>query len=408
MRSTRLASTLLSAAILAPRAFAAAQPLPPSVAAVASNNTAFACDLYAQLKTQDGNLFFSPYSVSTALAMTYAGARGETAAQMAKALHFSLPQAELHPAFAALAAQMNAVQTAGHVKLSIANSLWPYKTYPFLEDYLALVKKNYGSTITPVDYEHAEPAARAQINQWVEDKTQKKITNIIGAPLDPLTRLVLVNAVYFKGTWESPFKAEETKNAPFHRPVGDPVQTPLMTHTRTYKYGEWQTVQVIELPYAGNELSMLVLLPSSTNGMAELEGDLSVSGLQQWRQQLRLQKVQLFLPKFKITWGAALLNNALQALGMSDAFNATRADFSGMDGRPDLLISRILQKAFVDVNEEGTEAAAATAITMHSLAISRPRPPPVFRADHPFLFLIQENATGSILFMGRVTDPMAQ
>jgi len=389
-------------------AFAAApQPLLPSVATLASNNTAFACDLYAQLKTQDGNLFFSPYSVSTALAMTYAGARGETAAQMAKALHFSLPQAELHPAFAALSAQMNAVQTAGHVKLSIANSLWPHKSYPFLDDYLALVKKNYGSTITPVDYEHAEPAARAQINQWVEEKTQRKITNIIGAPLDPLTRLVLINTVYFKGYWQHPFPPSETKNAFFYPSSGKYLFVPTMTQTPTCRYGEGQRMQVLELPYAGYELSMLILLPAKGKSLADIEKLFSEDNIRQWRGHMTDHRVEIFLPKFKITWGPRTLKQPLQDLGMRDGFEQTKADFSGMDGHPSwLYLSWILHQAIVDVNEEGTEAAAST---MAGMAFGgEPETPKLFRADHPFLFLIQENATGSILFMGRVTDPTAQ
>jgi len=384
---------------------AAEPPLPPDVASLAAGNTAFACDLYAQLKTPPGNLFFSPYSVSAALAMTFAGARGETAAQMTTALHFALPQGELHPAFAALIEELSALESSGHVKLSIANSLWPDRAYPFLERYLALVKTNYGVVITPVDYAHAEERARAQINQWVEDKTQKKIANLFASPLDPLTRLVLVNAVYFKGTWAHPFKKEQTRDAPFYRPSGEPAQTPMMMQLQAVPYGESDKIQIIELPYAGNELSMLVLLPRDTNTLAETESSLSAGQLQHWRQLLTEQKVQLFLPKFKLAWGTCSLTKSLQALGMTDAFG-TAADFSGMDGRRhNLRISDVVQKAFVDVNEEGTEAAAATGVTIMAMSVAMQRPPPVFRADHPFLFLIQENHTGSILFMGRIMDP---
>ncbi|MFZ4394333.1 MAG: serpin family protein [Kiritimatiellia bacterium] len=408
MNAISAAYRITFALLLAVAAHAAVPSLPPSVPVAVSNNTALACDLYAQLKSQEGNLFFSPYSVSTALAMTYAGARGETAAQMARTLHFTLSQADLHPAFAALSAQMNAVQQAGQVQLSIANSLWPHKSYPFLEEYLALVRKNYGTTITPVDFEKEEPKARAQINQWVEEKTQKKITNLIASPLDPLTRLVLVNAVYFKGKWESQFKADHTQQAPFFVAENKSVQAPLMSQTHEFKYGAWQNAQLIELPYAGTKLSMLVILPTEKTAqeLTKVERALSVARLTEWRAQMRKQKVQLFLPKFKVTWGVHSLKNPLLALGMRDAFAEDKADFSGMDGKRDLLVSDVLHKAFIAVDEAGTEAAAATAVMMALRAV--PAPPPVFRADHPFLFLIQENATGSILFLGRVTDPTVQ
>ena len=386
----------------------AAEPDSPNVAALAASNTVFACDLYAQLKAQEGNLFFSPYSISTALAMTTAGARGETATQMAKALHFPFGSQEVHPAFAALAGQINAVGTNGHVKLSIANSLWPDRAYPLLESYLALVKNDYCGSVTAVDYLHEEPKARAQINQWVADQTQNKILNLISSALDPHMRLVLVNAVYFKGTWAGQFKTNETQTAPFYRTSDKPVQVRMMTQTHTFKYGEWENLQVLELPYAGNEVSMLVLLPSTADGVTNLENRLSADQVRQWRARLFERKIQVFLPKFKITWGTTSLKNGLLALGMHDAFETGKADFSGMDGHADwLYISDVLHKAFVDVNEEGTEAAAATGVMMRSLAIAVPVPPPVFRADHPFLFLIQENRTGSILFMGRITDPLA-
>ncbi len=404
MKHLPLSTLLVATALLASQTFAAVPALPPSVPVAVSNNTAFACDLYAQLKSQEGNLFFSPYSISTALAMTYAGARGETAAQMAKTLRFTLPPADLHPAFAALSAQMHAVQQTGQVQLSIANSLWPHKSYPFLEDYLALVKKNYGTTITPVDFAKEESKAREQINQWVEEKTQKKITNLIGAPLDAMTRLVLVNAVYFKGKWESPFEAAQTRQAPFFIAEQKSVQVPLMSQTHEFKYMEYTEVQVLELPYAGKALSMVVILPvgGTPQELAKVERVLSAERLIEWRAQMQMQKMEIFLPKFKVTWGAHSLKNPLLALGMRDAFAEANADFSGMDGHKDLFVADVIHKAFVAVDEAGTEAAAATAEMM---CPSVPAPTPVFRADHPFLFLIQENATGSILFLGRVTDP---
>jgi serpin B len=182
----------------------------------------------------------------------------------------------------------------------------------------------------------------------------------------------------------------------------------MMTQTHTYKYGEWENLQVLELPYAGDEVSMLVLLPSAADGVTNLESRLSADQVRQWRERLFERKVQVFLPKFNITWGARSLKGDLQALDMHDAFDQMKADLSGMDGRVHgLFVADVLQKAFVDVNEEGTEAAATTGVTMRSLAMMVPQPPPVFRADHPFVFLIQENRTGSILFMGRIVNPTA-
>lgn len=405
MKTPAIAATLLS--LIAAGSVAGAPETPPDLAALVAGNNALACDLYAQLKGQNGNLFFSPFSVSTALAMTYAGAKGATATQMAQALHFTLAPAALHPAFAALADRIRAVEAAGHVKLSVANSLWPQRNFPLLDAYTALVRQNYGVAVTAVDYQHAEPAARAQINAWVADKTQDRIKDLIASPLDPFTRLVLVNAVYFKGSWETPFKAAQTQRAPFFAAPGNSVQTPLMAQMHTFPYAELDVLQLVELPYAGRELSMLVLLPKGNATVADIEKALSPDRLQQWKQRLAAREVRVFLPKFKVTWGTSSLRTALQALAMRDAFDGAKADFSGMDGHAGWLsISDVLHKAFVDVNEEGTEAAAATAVVMRSLAVAAP--PPVFRADHPFLFLIQENRTGSVLFLGRITNPVQE
>jgi len=229
---------------------------------LASSNNDFACDLYAQLKETEGNLFFSPFSVSSALAMTYAGAKGETAEQMRKALRFSGEQADTHAGFAALRRHFDEVQRGGSVQLNIANSLWPQKNAeaPLLKDFLALVKQNYGVEITPVDFVRAEPKARARINQWVAEKTQDKITVIIGSPLDSLTRLVLVNAVYFKGTWESVFEPELTKEEPFHIWDRKDIKVPLMRQKNWYRYGEQSGAQLIEFPYVDGKISMFVIL----------------------------------------------------------------------------------------------------------------------------------------------------
>jgi len=375
-----------------------------SMKALAEGNTGFALELYGKLRAVDGNLFLSPYSISSALAMTYAGARGETASQMATALELTLPQDELNVAFADLQGQLHAVQEKGTIQLNVANSLWPQAGYSFLKSYLSLAQKYYGVTITPLDYRSDKEAARRAINAWVEEKTKNRIRDLIQrGMLTSSTRLVLANAIYFKGNWSSAFKKEATKDAPFYRTAGEPVQAPMMMQKEQFGYADRADLQVLELPYAGGELSMLILLPKKADGLADLEKQLTVENLKHWTNDLQKQEVEVFLPRFKMT-SRFDLGSTLSAMGMVDAFIAGKADFSGMDGKAGWLsIGIVVHKAFVDVNEEGTEAAAATGVGMRMAAV-RARIP-VLRADHPFFFLIRHNATGSILFMGRVLNP---
>lgn len=376
----------------------------PPLEALVEGNSGFALDVYRQLSAAEGNLFLSPHSISTALAMTFAGARGDTEKQMAQTLRFHLDRKDLHEAFAGLESTLAKAQEGGHITLDVANGLWPQKEYPLREDYLALVKKHYGVSITPVDYRTAAEDGRRMINRWVEERTRDKIQDLIQPGfLDPMTRLVLVNAIYFKGMWESRFKVEDTRDAPFHVGPGKAVQAPMMTLREEFGYADLDSLQILEMPYVGKGLSMVVLLPRKVDGMRELEGDLTPARLKEWRSILRRKEVVVFLPRFKMT-SMFRLDETLAALGMRDAFSPARADFSGMDGRKGWLhIGVVLHKAFVEVNEEGTEAAAATAVGIRATAM--PAPPPEFRADHPFLFLILEKETGSILFMGRVIDP---
>jgi serpin B len=372
-------------------------PVEPLVA----GNTEFALALYQKLRPQPGNLFFSPYSIATALAMTYAGARGRTAVQMAQALRFHLEPPQLHAAFAHLEATLSRIGNRGQVQLNVANALYPQQGYPFLPDYLALVEAFYGARITAVDYRDAA-AAHEFINNWVAEKTAQKIPNLIPSGLlNDLTTLVLVNAIYFKGNWASQFSRRRTADAPFWLGAAQSVQTPLMQQTATFAYGEAQDVQMISLPYVGDDLSMLLLLPKERDGLAALEESLNAANLARWADGLRPRKVELFLPRFKTTF-LFRLDNTLQAMGMTDAFGP--ADFSGMTDARGLFIGAVIHKAFVEVNEEGTEAAAATAVVMSR---SIPTPRPVFRADHPFLFMIRENSTGAVLFLGRVANPVA-
>lgn len=375
--------------------------------ALVDGNTAFALDIYGKLSKMEGNLFLSPHSISTALAMTYGGARGETEKQMAETLHFGLEQKDLHEAFAGLEARLNRIQEEGHVALNVANSLWPQKDYLFLEEYLSLVERHYGVSISPVDYRTDAEAVRQRINRWVEEKTREKIQELLQpGVLDPMTRLVLVNAIHFKGNWRSQFPVDETQDAPFHTAPGETVQAPLMTQQEFFPYAHWDSLQILELPYEGEDLSMLILLPRDADGLKALERELSPDNLRMWKCAMQKREVRVHLPRFKMT-STFRLDNTLASMGMPDAFLENRADFSGMDGRPGWLhIGAVVHKGFVEVNEEGTEAAAATAVGIRATAM--PAPPPEFRADRPFIFFIKENQTGSILFMGRVTDPTQQ
>lgn len=370
----------------------------------AADNSAFAFDIFSVLKQKGGNLFFSPYSVSSALAMTYGGARGDTALQMQEAMRFIQGQEGTHKAFAELGSLLGDIQGRGEVELAVANSIWPQTGYKFLSGYTSLLKEHYGVEVTPVDYANAPEPSRKRINKWVEDKTRDKIKELIPeGSIDPLTRLVLVNAIYFKGNWEEQFDPGDTIRAPFFVTPEKSIEASLMTRTGEYGYSDMGDLQILELPYAGRDLSMVVILPGPGKRISDLEKKITIENFFLWKQSMSEKEVEVFLPKFRITWGSFSLVEALKSLGMVDAFSDTKADLSGMNGRPDLYITDVLHKAFIDVNEEGTEAAAATAVIVGLKSI--PAPPEVFRADRPFIFIIQEKSTGSILFMGRVSDP---
>jgi serpin B len=397
-----LASILVMAAFLRPSFIEANGG--SAVGRVVDGNTAFALQLYQNLASAEGNLFLSPLSISTVLAMTYAGARGNTATEMAEALHFTLAGEELHSAFADLRRNLLEVEGKGGVRLKVANALWPQKGYPLLQEYVALVERYYRISVTPMDYTKAAEQARQTINQWVERETENKIKNLIPpGTLNPMTRLVLTNGICFKGDWASQFKKSATHEAPFSRMRKSSINVPMMTQQHRFKYGERDDLQTLELPYAGKDLSMVVLLPKGADGLPQIERMLTPARLAEWTGHLQEREVLVFLPKFTLT-SQFRVDDALKAMGMRDAFLPERADFSGMDGKPHWLhIGAVLHKAFVDVNEEGTEAAAATGVVARLTSVHEE--PPTFRADHPFLFLVKDNRTGSILFIGRVVEP---
>lgn len=373
----------------------------PDLQPFVAGNTAFAFDLYGELKKAEGNLFFSPYSLSSALAMTYAGARGETASQMAEVLHFRLPEERLHPAFASLQERLGEAGDA--VELSVANALWGQRGTRFLEPFLARLRESHGAGLREVDFAGATEAARQSINDWTAEETRQRIRELIRPGiLDASTRLVLTNAIYFKGRWAAEFDPAETEAAPFTCLDGREVEVPMMHQKDRFRYAETPDLQVLELPYQGDALSLVVLLPRRAGGLGELEAALTAEALGGWLPAPGAeQEVVVYLPKFEIT-AEFRLDDALQALGMTDAFELPPADFSGMTGAAELYLSAVVHKAFVAVDEEGTEAAAASAIAFGVTGM--PAPPTVFRADHPFVFLIRDNESGSVLFLGRVAE----
>jgi serpin B len=371
---------------------------------IVEGNTAFALALYNQLSAAEGNFLFSPYSISTVLALAYAGARGNTEKEMAETLQFELSQEHLHPAMAELKAVLHGIAEKGEVELMVANSLWPQKDYKLLETYLAIARRYYDVSIRGVDYIRGAEDARKLINKWVEEMTNEKIKHLIQpGVLNALTRLVLVNAIYYRGDWSSPFDPKQTKAEPFFLLSGKSVSVSMMHQKRKFNYGESESLKILELPYAGGDLSMLVLLPERPDGIRDVEGRFTVENLEKWTRLLSEQMVLVFLPTFKIT-AQFRLDKTLISMGMHDAFNSNQANFAGIDGKTNrLFISAVVHKAFAEVNEQGTEAAASTGVAIGLTSL--PPPPVTFRADHPFLFLIRENETGSILFMGRLSDP---
>jgi serpin B len=369
-------------------------------------NNEFAIDLYRSLSKAGGNLFFSPCSISVALAMTSMGARGNTAAEMAKTLHFYLKGVALHQSFGALVAKMNEAGARGNYKLSIANRLWGQKNHKFLEPFIAGLKKYYAAPLELVDFTKETEKTRVTINKWVEKMTQEKIKDLLKpGVLTSDSVLVLTNAIYFKGDWESKFKKEMTKKEPFFITPEKKVDVDMMHKTEDLRYGKAGDVAILEIPYKSKDLSMVILLPEKRDGIKKLDNSLTAAVLEKMRSTMAERKVNVSFPRFKAT-SEFKLNEVLQKMGMKDAFTPSMADFSGMTGTKELFISAVVHKAFVAVDEEGTEAAAATAVVM-SRESAEPMPVE-FRADHPFIFMIRDNKSGSILFMGRLMDPQGK
>jgi len=380
----------------------AAVPPIANAAPVVEGNTAFALDLHAKLRSKSDNLFYSPYSISAALAMTSAGAAGETLAEMTKVLHLPGDQAVAHAGFDALRQQLLAGAARGDYQLNIANALWGQQGFPFRPDFLALTQKYYGAGLQQVDFHNPEPA-RQTINRWVEQQTKDKINDLFQpGTIDASTRLVLANAIYFKGTWANQFQPNATNDAPFK--TGDSSnKVPMMHQKERFGYAEGDDWQALEMRYAKSTLAMNVILPRAVDGLDKLEGKLTTTWLGEALKSLKSEEVIVSLPRFKATIGFDL-TRTLAAMGMAKAFTPD-ADFSRMSSGDRLMISAVVHKAFVDVNEEGTEAAAATGVGIRLAAAPIRQEPKVFNADHPFLVLIRDTATGTALFLGRVANP---
>lgn len=380
-----------------------------NIKAAVAGNTDFAFALYGRLKDDPnatapkGNLFFSPYSISTALAIVYGGARGETQKQMAMALRFTLPGQRLRSTFGILQKQLVQRDKSCGYQLLLANALWGQKGEPFLKEFLDLTQ-SYEAGFNQLDFRNATEQSRQKINLWIEEKTNNKIKDLIPpGGVDEQTAMVLTNAIYFKGDWKTKFSKWKTRKADFAVSAKDNVKVPMMHLKEDFKYYEDEKVQAIELPYKGDEISMLVILPSKTEGIREIENTLTAENLDVLLSKMWMTEVDVYFPKFKMTWGTFSLKNALIKLGMPDAFSPEKADFSGMNGTGNLWVSDVFHQAFIEVNEEGAAAAAATGAIMVRAAHNEF----IFRADHPFIFIIKDNRSQSILFLGRVMNPAA-
>lgn len=380
-----------------------AQPVSVPAAQVVGAINHFAFDLYSFLKKgEEGNLFYSPFSLSVAMGMTYEGAREQTAAEIRQVFHYPDDINILRQGFSEVLARVN--RKDKKYELRAANALWAQKNYPFLPEYFQAVEKYYGGRVTNLDFAGDTENSRLIINRWVEEQTNNRIKDLIPQDvITPLTRLVLTNAIYFKGLWEMQFPKKATAEADFRISADKTVRVPMMfLQDVEVNYFENEDLQAVELPYVGGEISMLVLLPKAE--LSRVESYLSSEKLEALRGMLTgREKVDIYLPRFKFETKYLMggKEGLLGKMGMPTAFTLA-ADLSGLTGRKELYITEVVHQAFVEVNEEGTEAAAATAVIVGIKMVQRK---PVFRADHPFLFIIQERQSGTILFLGRVVNP---
>ena len=374
------------------------------VSKVVNANNQFAFDLYADLsKSERGNIFYSPYSISAALAMVYEGAERKTTKEIKSVFHYP-GKSLLEPNFARIYNLINKGEK--QYELRTGNALWVQRDFPLLKNYLDKVEKYYGGKAANLDFKKEPEKSRQTINSFIEEQTNNKIVNLIAkGMIGPLTKLILTNAIYFKGKWVWQFDKSETRERNFKVSPDKKVKVKMMymkPDKALFNYADLESLQILELPYKGKEVSMLILLPKK--GVKDLESSLSLTKLNKWKSKMAPAHLDgIYIPRFKFRTDYRL-NGNLKEMGMTTAFSP-RADFSGMTGGRDLMIDFVIHKAYIDVDEEGTEAAAATAVGMREISAL---PSKIFRADHPFIFLIQDRKTGNILFLGKVVDPTAE
>lgn len=371
---------------------------PEGVNGIAKANNQFAFELYKEIKDSDENIFFSPYSISYALAIVCEGTRGKTFQEIINVFHFTIDPITRMSAFASIYNEVNKEEK--EYRLYTANALWAQKDYKFVDSYISTIRQFYRSEATNLDFIRETDASAETINGWVKNKTKGKIKDILkSGDINDMTRMVITNAIYFKGDWVTEFDKDKTSDAPFYVTPDDKVYVKMMGLTEEkFNYAKDEELQIIELPYKGDDLSMLILLPKKS--IEFVEDDLSADKLNEWKSSMSETKIDVFMPKFKFDTRYNLVDT-LSRMGMPTAFSKA-ADMSSMDSTNNLIISKVIHQAFIEVDEEGTEAAAATAVvgTLKGIMLANE-----FRADHPFIFLIQQKETGNILFLGKVVDP---
>ena len=384
------------------------EPLSADAARLARSSNAFGFDLYQRLRQAPGNLVISPSSITTALTMTWGGAKGETAAQMRKVLHLEGTADEVMATSGQLARSLQAPSRP--IVFRIANQLFCEKTYKLVPVFVEKTRAAFGAPLELLDFKTAPESARVYINKWVEGKTEKRIKDLIPpGGVEPDTRLVLVNAIYFLGDWAEPFNREATRPAAFHLTAAEKKDVPTMNRVGGFRIAQKDGVTALEISYKGGELSMMLLVPDEIEGLAAVEGALDTKKLDALVGAMKTEYVRVALPKFEVNPDGSLsLGEDLKALGMPLAFDPRGADFTGIANPPNpdesLFIAKVFHKGFVRVDEKGTEAAAATAVEMELRSMPEAPPRPL-KVDRPFLFLIRDNASGLVLFLGRVSDP---
>ena len=375
---------------------------PQGIEEVIDANNKFAFDLYSELdKSENGNIFYSPYSISAALAMTYEGAKGQTADEIKSVFHFPENNV-LRPNFAAIYNGIN--KKNKEYQLSTGNALWAQQDYSFLQNYLTTVETYYGGKAANLDFVGKTEESRQTINSFIEEQTSNKIKDLLPQGfVDSMTRLVLTNAIYFKGTWNWEFDKSNTREQDFKITQDNVIQVPMMymkNDKAKFNYLDNDNLQILELPYKGDNISMLILLPK--DNLESIGSSLTKEKLEEWKNQMNEEKLDaIYLPKFEFDT-KYFMKETLEAMGMPAAFDSSLADFSGMTGQKDLFIGFVIHQAFIKVDEQGTEAAAATAVGMNLTSMPQQN---IFRVDHPFIFIIQDKNTGNILFLGKVINP---